>query len=168
MEVITLYVVEDDELYHYGVLGMKWGVRRASKQLSKATTDKERNKAVSSLNSHREKINKKMSSLDSRSEKLEQKRYKVATKSEPKIAKYKKKAAKYRQKASTSFLPIKERNFNIKANKFDIKASKLEQKAAKTRAKIEKNERLKKTFETGLNNIDKALVDRGRNFVYEA
>lgn len=32
------YPAEQDELYHYGVLGMRWGVRRARKMLQKSKT----------------------------------------------------------------------------------------------------------------------------------
>lgn len=33
--------MESNELYHYGVKGMKWGIRRAKKQLSKRTGRKQ-------------------------------------------------------------------------------------------------------------------------------
>lgn len=158
----------DDELMHYGVLGMKWGVRRSRAQLEKARTSgnkEQRNHAVATLSSHRDKINKKLSSLESKGERLEKKRYKSVVKSEPKIAKYNKKAAKLRQKASTSFFPINERGLTVKANKLDVKVSKLEQKTAKIKAKIEKNERLKKSFETGLKDIDRTLTVNGENFI---
>lgn len=56
----------DEELYHYGVLGMKWGVRRAARALSKATTKEEKAKAAARLDKHVEKAGKKLSKIDNR------------------------------------------------------------------------------------------------------
>ena len=51
---------KNDELKHYGVLGMKWGVHRATKQYSAATTKAERTKAADKLNTHMGKASKKL------------------------------------------------------------------------------------------------------------
>jgi hypothetical protein len=54
----------EDELEHYGVLGMKWGVHRATKKYSTATTKAERKKASDKLSTHMEKASKKLNKYD--------------------------------------------------------------------------------------------------------
>ncbi len=61
--------IPDDELYHYGVLGMKWGVHRASKKYSSATTSKARSKATDSLKSHMSKASKKLNKYSKKTDK---------------------------------------------------------------------------------------------------
>ena len=57
-------LTSDGELMHYGVPGMKWGVRRATKRLSKATTKEQRDKAVGKLETHRAKASAKIEKLN--------------------------------------------------------------------------------------------------------
>ena len=77
------YSYKTNELYHYGVKGMRWGVRRASKQLTKATTSDSRNKAIANLNKHREKASSEVSKLKKQRVKLDDKLRKATTKRNP-------------------------------------------------------------------------------------
>ncbi len=164
------YIITDnDELYHYGVKGMRWGVRRAKKELHEANREGRKgghNHAVAVLSTHRDKINKKLSKLDKKSEKLETKRYKQATDSATKIAKLERKAAKLRKKAGKAFYTSTSNKRLHKAAKLDYKISKLKEAAAKTQAKIEKNERLKDAFKKGLDEINDELITKGQDFLY--
>lgn len=160
----------NNELYHYGVKGMKWGVRRATKKLSvanQAGNEKQRDRAVVSLSSHRDKINKKLTKLDKKSEKLETKRYKQATKNAPKIAELERKANKARRKAAKTIYTTTARKRLQKVAKLEYKASKLKEEMAKTQVKIEKNERLKAAFKKGLNEVDNALITKGQNLLHD-
>ena len=159
----------NNELYHYGVRGMKWGVRRAMKELHESNSTGRKgghNHAVAVLSSHRDKINKKLTSLDKQSARLEAKRYKQATKNAPKIAKLEKKSSKYKLKAGKSFYTSTSNKRLHKSAKLDLKASKLKQAAAKTQAKIEKNERLKSIYKKGLSEINHELITKGQDFLY--
>ena len=57
------YITTDGELYHYGVKGMKWGVRRAQKALSKASSSRDSDRALSKLQKHRDKGSAELAKL---------------------------------------------------------------------------------------------------------
>lgn len=71
--------MSQNELKHYGVLGMKWGVRRARNSYSKATTNEAKKKAITSMEKTRDKAIKKFNKLDKKAtkslSKLSSKRY---------------------------------------------------------------------------------------------
>ena len=121
-----ILVPKDDDLYHYGVLGMKWGVRRANRKYE----------SIKKLKVKAANYDKKSAQMTKRSEKAHAKYdLEEANKKAVKAANYEKKAAKYEKKAA------KAANDSDRAS-YDKKSKKLAYKASK--AKIDAN-RISKT-----------------------
>lgn len=155
----------DGELYHYGVMGMKWGVRRNLKRLNSGDSAKSE-RAVKALNKHRNKASNEIAKLKKSTAKLEKRNENNVVRAEVKAAKFNKEAAMYRRKASGMFVSDhKAQKYITKAYLAETKAKDLTARVNETRAKINKNKMMIQMFERGINDIDTALTDRGRKYI---
>ena len=175
-----MYEHTQDELYHYGVKGMKWGVHRARTKLSRSTTQKDRDAAIDALNKHRSKASAKVTKLEQRQTKLDNSVAKSVTKDAAKAAKIEKKAAKLDSKIaknirkSNSVLRT-DNSRNELLNEAAVLRNKSDRLHAKANshkaaynsavAKADHNRHMTNAFKTGINEIDMILVDAGRKYV---
>ena len=131
-------------LVHYGIPGMKWGVRRTPEQLWRQNT----------------KLKKKVVRYDLKAGKFAKKQ-----------AKYTKKLAKVQRRvydfSATKKDYKKGRKFSKKLAKMSVKSAKFQAKAAHAREKIYKNETLIEMMETKTSTLSEAKIAAGKAYVDE-
>lgn len=168
-----MYSDNNDELYHYGVLGMKQGVRRAQrkeyanerlvrkaikydKKSAKLTKKAEKHHAELDLETANKKA-KKAANYDIKAAKLNKKALNAdsemqRTRFEKKSAKMEYKATKARTEANRK---SKTAGYGMKAMKYSIKSDKAAEKAAKARMKVAQNKSYQAMMKRKISEISK-------------
>lgn len=143
----------EEYLCHYGVIGMKCGIRRANKLLQKESNKS--NKAYDVLNKNYKKITKKIDKLDIQLANNKKANFKWAKNNRIKEAKYKVKSAKYARKSEKLINKILLRSDRLlrKSYKYKIKAESLSAARDLGKAKVEKILNKLTSYQDGLRKI---------------
>lgn len=137
---------DEEYLAHYGVLGMKWGVRRASNRLSNATTNSERSSANASLKRHSEKAGRKLERLSN-------------------------KALKKQSNARNAMIKAEKSKYGLFANqaKYEKRKQKAEKQQFKANKSVAKAAKWYSSMESTFANTDYKVTDAqrrlGENFI---
>lgn len=155
--------MDSETLQHYGVKGMKWGVRRAKKKLYYAFNEEQRKVGVDELNRHRSKAEAKISKLEKKNVKDMSVYEKRVKRDAEKSAKLETKSAKLKRKASGHFVTDgRAKELMFEAQKLDAKVSTLDARVKRAEAKIKKNKVMIDAFKRGIDDIDKTLIEDGK------
>ena len=157
----------ENELYHFGIQGMRWGIRRAQKILGSSDTSVDKKKkAVQSLQKHQIKINKQISKLNKKDEQLLSNRDVQIRKSAGKMMNYREKANKLRRKKYGIFTSrSKAEKLEFKDSKLDMKAENIQNRIDRTKQLLAKNSQMKKIYNSGLDTISDTLKTKGKKYI---
>ena len=154
---------DDEGLIHYGIKGMRWGVRRATKKLTSATTQSQYDKAINSLNKHKEKSAAKIAKLEKKRPKLEKQVEKHIMKTDGKVAKMDLKISKMEKKAGR-LLTSKKKSIKLmdEARVMRVKSDALRAKSQNAKQLLTKNTAMQEVFKKGIRDIDISLIENGK------
>lgn len=176
-------VPSDTELYHYGVVGMRWGVRRARSKIAKNeklankalqldkkaanfTIKSEKAHAKYDLESSKKKATK-AARLEKKAAVLERKSLNSdndfqSARLNRKAGKLKYKAAAYRMDSNKI---AKTKGYGAKAMRYSIKSDKVAKQAAKMRMKITNNEYYVESMKKKVSTLSKSDLQGAYSFV---
>lgn len=162
--------MNNNELKHYGVLGMRWGFRKTPEQLARRVTrmDKANEKFEKKLNANKEASKQQQLAKGQRklakAARFERKALKFERKSKPSLFRSENKAAKNMVKAN---------KYRAKANKYRAKGELLSSKASSYisnqsayKTKIENNKRLMDTMNKTISAINDGTIRQGKIFMH--